>query len=128
MSSFRGKDIFGSGPHRFSFGVRGLDVQPLFRLFNDSLLSGTAAIGDLEIEVGVKGRLIAPSDAQLWLLRQGVAVESGLNLGTGTLIDDRGRAITEVRLIRYEELGPVDVGRTLSIGYTATFRRTRETF
>lgn len=56
MSSFRGIDLFGSGPHRFSLGPQGLQILPNGVIFGSDLLPGFQAIGPTETQVLVTGR------------------------------------------------------------------------
>jgi hypothetical protein len=124
-SSFRGQDIFGSGPHRFAVGRRGLAVVPLWVLngvgFNDG--SGSVALGEVDFEVVVRGRLVGATEAQLWTRREGVRGEATMPVKVGALVDLDGRSWAGMTMIRYEEAGPIERGRVWSVRYTATFRR-----
>lgn len=122
-SSFRGADLFGSGPHRFSVGRQGQYVLPLAVSTGDVLLPGSAAYGDLEIEVIVRGRLVASTEAGLWALRDAVVAASASSLASGVLVDQHARTWADMKLIRYEEADRTDRGRVRSVGYVATFRR-----
>lgn len=124
MSGFRGQDLFGSGPHRFAVAARGQEVQPLWRLFDNPLLPGSQAIGDVELEIVVTGRLVATTEGGLWTLRQAVASSAAFSLGSGTLVDNGGRSFTGMRLVAYTEGDRIDRGRVWSMGYEARFRRT----
>ncbi len=123
MSTFRNKNLFGSGPHVFSFGPRGLESQPQWRLLGDSFSPGSGVIGALELEIVVTGRLVAASEAALWTLREAVVAEASPTLMGGTLLDNSGRTFLDMRLASYEETGGVVRGRAWSIGYAARFRR-----
>lgn len=123
MSSFRGLDLFGSGPHRFAVLERGQETQPLWRLFDNPLLPGSQAIGDRDFGVVVTGRLVAGTEAALWALREAVAGEAEFADGVGTLVDNGGRSFAGLRLVSYVEEDRVDRGRVWSVGYTATFAR-----
>ena len=124
-SSFKGIDLFGSGPHRFVAGRRGLYAVPLSVVADDPTVAGSSWFGDLEAEVHVLGRLVAPSEAGLWALRDAIAAQADSTSTPvpGTLIDLHGRSWSSVSLYRYEETGPVDRGRVWSVGYAARFRR-----
>ena len=123
MSSFRGKDLFGSGPHRTVIARRGLLVVPFAVEFNSPIIPGARAHGDLELIVSIRGRLVASSESALWTLREAVAGEAEFADGDGTLVDTRGRSFEGMWLIRYEEFGAVDRGRNWSMAYEAAFRQ-----
>jgi hypothetical protein len=121
-SSFKSVDLFGSGPHRFFYGTQGQHVVAL-RAFSDPSVPGSAAFGDLELEVFVRGRLVAASEAVLWTLRDAITAQSAFSAGSGTLIDHHGRSWSGMTLWSYEEEDRTDRGRLVSIGYEARFRK-----
>jgi hypothetical protein len=123
VSSFRGEDLFGSGPHRFSVARRGVEVVPVSVVSGDPLQPGSIAYGDREVIVEVRGRLVAATEALLWGLREAIVDEARFSLGSGMLVDTRGRSWDGMWFIRYEEKGTVDRGRVWSVGYEAAFRR-----
>jgi len=123
MSSYRGLDLFGSGPHRTEIARRGQVVVPWSVATDNPIVPGAATYGDLELIVTIRGRLVASSESALWGLREAVAAESAFAEGGGTLVDTRGRSYEAMWFIRYEEFGAVDAGRVWSIGYEAAFRR-----
>jgi hypothetical protein len=123
MSSFRGIDLFGSGPHRFSLGPQGLQILPNGVIFGSDLLPGFQAIGPTETQVLVTGRLVAPTDTALWGLRNSIVAEADADKDAGELADGRGRTWADMWLVDYSEEDHVDRGRLISIGYVATFRR-----
>ncbi len=122
MSSFKSTDLFGSGPHRFR-------VRPERQLLagNAELEttppSGTTALGRMELEVVVEGRLVATTESGLWALRDEIAQYLSDPLSHGDLEDDHGRVWEKMSLVAFEAKGPVDRGRTLSIGYACTFHQ-----
>lgn len=124
-SEFKGLDLFGSGPHRFFVGAQGLRAVPLAVLGDDPTIEGSAWFGDLELEVFVRGRLVAPSESALWTLRDAVAAQADSDNTPvpGTLIDPHGRAWASMSMVRYEESDRVDRGRVWSVGYLCRFRR-----
>jgi hypothetical protein len=124
-SSFKGLDLFGSGPHRFVMGRQGLYAVPLSVVGGDPAQEGSSWFGDLELEVHVLGRLVAESEASLWALRDAITAqaESSNTPVPGTLVDGHGRVWESMSLYRYEETGPTDRGRVWSVGYVARFRR-----
>ncbi|GJM19278.1 MAG: hypothetical protein DHS20C14_14910 [Phycisphaeraceae bacterium] len=125
MSSFRGNDIFGSGPHRVTAPARRLLVIPKWVQFQQPHDDGTGSevTGAKEEIMSVSGRLVAPDEATLWALREAVAAEAELPEKKGDLIDNDGRTWAAMTMISYEELGVVDRGRVWSVRYEATFRR-----
>lgn len=121
-SSFKSVDLFGSGAHRFHLGVQGQHVVAL-RAFSDPSVPGSAAFGDLELEVFVRGRLVAASESALWTLRDAISVQAAFSAGAGTLIDLHGRTWSGMTLWSYEEEDRTDRGRLVSMGYEARFRK-----
>jgi len=125
MSSFRALDLFGSGPHRFVVPERALVVIPLWVIgsygYDDG--SGSVVLGEKELIVEVRGRLVASDEAGLWALRGAVAGEADTPQTKGALVDNDGRTWSDMTLVKYEETGAVDRGRVWSMGYVATFRR-----
>lgn len=120
-SSFKAKDLFGSGPHRFALGRQGSLV--LSNLAMGLYSSGSVPLGLLELDVIVTGRLIAQSESGLWYFRDAIVAEL-LNPPTpGTLIDLHGRTWTNMSFITYQEADRTDRGRLHSMAYTAVFRR-----
>ena len=120
-STFKGLDLFGSGPHVFEVGRQGRRVVSLSVVAGDASVPGTFESGDYELRVTVKGKLVASSDADLWLLRDAIAAEAAFQVPGGDLIDQHGRIWSGVKLFWVEWSGAVDRGRELSIGYEALF-------
>lgn len=121
-SSYKTLDLFGSGPHRFHVNEQGLYVVAL-RAFGDPSTPGSVALGDLEMEVIVRGRLTAVSNAALWSLRDAIKAQATFPTAAGTLIDHHARSWSDMTLWQYTEDDRVDRGRAISIGYEAVFRR-----
>lgn len=121
-SSFKGVDLFGSGPHRFSMGEQGLYTVAL-RAFGDPSIPGSAGFGTLELEVVVRGRLTGSSDGALWTLRDAIKAQATHPATSGTLVDHHGRSWTGMTLVKYDEQDRVDRGRVVSVGYEARFRK-----
>ena len=111
-SSFKGSDLFGSGPHVFEVGRQGRRIVSLAALSGDPSVQGTIESGDYELRVTVKGRLVAGSESALWTLRDAITAESGFEVTGGNLVDHHGRAWNGVKLFWVEWDGPVDRGRT----------------
>jgi hypothetical protein len=121
MSSFKSIDLFGSGPHRFAVGKQGEDVVPNFTLGAGG--SGSTAVGPIELDVIVSGRLVAASESALWTLRDAVTAQLADPPVPGTLTDGHGRTWTGMSFITYQEGDRTDRGRVVSIEYRAVFRR-----
>lgn len=120
-SSFKGIDLFGSGPHRFAVGKQGefaLSGPALGAFVPDS-----TPLGLMELDITVKGRLIAASESALWTLRDSVVAQLVHPPPRGTLIDLHGRSWTDMSFITYEEADRTDRARVWSVAYTAVFRR-----
>ncbi len=124
-SSFKGLDLFGSGAHRFALGRQGLYAVPLSVVGGNATLAGSSWFGDLELEVHVRGRLVAASESALWTLRDAVSAQSASTVSPipGVLIDLHGRTWASMSFYRYEEEDHIDRGRVWSVGYLARFRR-----
>ena len=121
-SSYKGQDIFGSGPHRFALAPEGLFVASKTSL-NGFPTPGSVALGLLELEVVVTGRLVAPGDDDLWDLRDAITLLAAFPTSPGTLVDHQGRSWSDVTLISFETADRIDRGRVVSVGYVARFRR-----
>jgi hypothetical protein len=121
MSTFKGLDLFGPGPHEVTVGPRGSFVLPDAALGSPG--PNSYAVGVRELDLAVEGRLVAASLAALEAQRDAVAAQL-LNPPTaGTLVDPHGRAWAGLSFISFEERGPVERGRVWSLAYTARFRR-----
>lgn len=122
-SSFKSKNLFGSGPHRFGQGRQGQLMVSWISLGQTQ--PGTVALGLTELDVVVTGRLTAASESALWTLRDAIVAELQETPTTGTLVDQHGRAWTGMTFIDYRELERTDRGRVRSVGYAAVFRKIR---
>ena len=123
-SSFKGADLFGSGPHRFGQGRQGQVMLSWISL--GTVQPGTVAIGLTELDVTVTGRLVASSEAALWALRDAVVAEFEESPNPGTLVDQHGRSWAGMSFIDFREGDRTDRGRVCSIAYEAVFRKIRE--
>lgn len=120
-STFKGLDLFGSGPHRFSVGPRGQLITANF--FNGGGNAGSTLQGLIAWQVIVKGRLVAGSEAALNALRDAVIAQLEPLPTPGTLVDTRGRTWSDMNFVTFQEGDRVDRGRVWSVTYTATFVR-----
>ena len=123
-SSFKGVDLFGSGPHRFSLDRQGHLVISAFGGFGD-FSPDTFPIGLVELEVVVTGRLVAASESALWTRRDAIVAqfEDSFEPTPGALVDQAGRSFADMVIFDYVEDDRVDRGRAWSVGYEARFRR-----
>ncbi len=122
-SSFKGVDLFGSGPHRFSQARQGQLM--LTRLYFGDISPGTIPIGLREPDVIVAGRLVAASESTLWTLRDAVVAQLQESPTPGTLVDRHGRSWSNMTFIDWREGDRTDRGRVRSVAYVAVFRRVR---
>lgn len=120
-SSFKSKDLFGSGPHRFAMGKRGQLVVSSFALGAGD--AGSVWLGLIETDITVRGRLQATSEAALWTLRDAVVAELVDPPVAGTLVDLNGRSWSTMSFVSYVEGDRTDRGRVRSVAYTAIFRK-----
>ncbi len=123
-SSYKSLDLFGSGPHRFAVRAEGELVVSVLSLGTPA--SGSVALGPLETEVIIAGRLIAASDAALWTIRDAITAQFAPPLSPGTLVDHHGRSWSDMSFIRFEPGDRTDRGRMVSLAYRAVFRRIAE--
>ena len=121
MSLFRKKDLFGSGPHRIAVGVQGNSVVPNVLIGGPP--PGSTPQGVRELDVIVRGRLVATSESALRNLREAITDLIDQPPITGELIDTVVRAWPDMSLISYTEDDRVDRGRVWSLAYTVVFRR-----
>ena len=122
-SSYLGIDVFGSGAHRFVVGRQGRRIISLAAIVGSASEAGTAQFGDLELRVEVRGRLVASSEAGLWLVRDALLDQTGLGVNPGVLEDGHGHQWAGMTLLTIEEDGEIARGREISVGYVATFGR-----
>lgn len=123
-SSFKGLNLFGSGPHRFARSRQGHLLIP--DLAFGGYTPKTHAMGVLELEFVVRGRLVASSSSGLWALRDAITDQITDPPSKGALIDLSGRSYEGMSFVRYDEGPRVDRGRAHSIAYVARFRRLLE--
>lgn len=120
-SSFKGLDLFGSGPHVFHVQKQGRRVVSLAALSGDPSVAGAIESGDRLLGVTVNGRLVSSSETGLWSKRDALTTQAGFGVVSGTLTDSHGRSWSDMYLLTVEWDETVDRGRTVSIGYRASF-------
>lgn len=123
-SMYNGSALFDSGPHQFIVERQGqTELSPGWQPPQGQPYAKWTPIGPVQLSVRVRGRLTAATESGLWALRDALAGALTTSPSSGTLEDGNGRSWPGMWLVRYEETGPVDVGRVWSIGYEAVFRR-----
>lgn len=122
-SSFKGQNLFGSGGHRFVNRKLGRRVVSNASVQGNPVAPGTFESGDWEVWVEVRGRLVASTDSWLWSLRDAILDEAAFEVSEGTLIDEHGHQWEDMKLLSYEETGPTQRGRDVSVGYVVVFGR-----
>ncbi|MGJ8637204.1 MAG: hypothetical protein ACSHX5_10200 [Phycisphaerales bacterium] len=122
-SSFKGQNLFGSGGHRFVNRKLGRRVISNSSVEGSPLFPGTFEAGDWEVWVEVRGRLVASSDSSLWALRDLILAQAAYGVSEGTLEDEHGHEWEDMKFLTYEETGPTQRGRDVSVGYIAVFGR-----
>lgn len=120
MSSFKGLNLFGSGPHRFEHGPRGQLITIDF--FGGDPGGGSTAQGLIDWTIVLRGRLTASGESALRTLRDAVIAQLQATPTPGTLIDENGHSWANMTFVRYTEDGPVNKGRVWSVGYEAVFQ------
>jgi hypothetical protein len=120
-SSFKGLDLFGGGPHRFVSVREGEQVVASYLLGGDG--AGGIAMGLVDVEVRVRGRLVAISEQGLWLQRDAILALISHPPDPGRLIDTRGRRWENMSLVGFVPDDRTDRGRVFSLGYECFFRR-----
>jgi hypothetical protein len=122
MSTFDSADLFGSGPHRFSLGIRGQQLARNSDVTADPASAGLQAIGSLDGEVLVRGRLVAADDAGLQALIDAIAAKLDVE---SNLVDNHSNTYADVTFISFAAADRTDRGRDVSLGYTARFLKFR---
>lgn len=120
-SSFNNLDLFGSGPHRFAQATIGQYV--LVNARADPFQAGQTPIGPLNLVIIVRGRLVAPSESDLWDLRDAIAAQLTDPVTTAALKETSGRTWPDMSFIAFAPADRTDRGRGFSLAYTATFVR-----
>lgn len=120
MATFRGLDLFSSGPHRVRINLAGRLYLPPLVGINTS--SSTLDVTTAELQIEQSGRLAAPDEATLWQRVQAI-VDTAEGVQPGTLLLDSGQQWTNLRMLRFGTPDPPDRGREFSIAYTIEYRR-----
>ncbi|GJQ28610.1 MAG: hypothetical protein HBSAPP03_04940 [Phycisphaerae bacterium] len=119
-TTFKGLNLFNSGPHRVEFGPRGHLVTIDF--FGGGSGGGSTAQGLTDWTLVVRGRLVATSESALHTLREAVRAQLQATPTAGTFIDHHGHSWSGLTFVRYAEHGPADRGRAWSVAYEAVFQ------
>ena len=119
--TFKSLALFASGPHLPLIQPMG---ELLMSLLNQGQsASGFSAVGALALVIEVRGRLLPTSTATITdqLLDIEAQLEDPPTGGDLELPD--GRVFPEMCFTRFERTAPLDIGRTESQAYVATFTR-----
>lgn len=119
-SSFKGVNLFGSGPHRFREEPQGQLVVSVMSLGTPT--SGSVGLGQLERRVVVKGRLVSTTESGLRSLRDALAAQALSPWSNGTLVDQHGATWSQMWLTKVVWDDRTDRGRARSVGYEAYFQ------
>lgn len=119
-TTYKGINLFGSGPHRVEFLAKGHLITIDF--FGGGTGGGSTAQGLTDWQVVVRGRLVAASESSLRTLRDVVISQLQATPTPGTLVDHHGHSWAGLSFVKYTEQGPMDKGRVWSIGYEAVFQ------
>src|SRR4051812_3537597 len=123
MSTYKGLDLFGPGPHRFAEGPRGEVTDS--ELFQSPPNSGSRYIGPAELTVIVSGRLVAPTEAELWDAVDAIAAQI-IHPPAPGLLDAGPRSWADMSFVHFAPADRVDRGREVSLAYTTKFLKFRE--
>ncbi len=121
MSSFDGEDIFGSGPHRFHLGTLGAQLAGAAELSGDPGKPGEEAVGLLDGQVIVRGRLVAETDEGLADRLDAIRAKLSHPPVVGALVDGHGATYTDMSFVSFTPTDRVDRGVRVSMGYAARF-------
>ena len=122
-SSFKGLNLFGSGPHRFALAHQGQALSS--ELFEPTPASGSLYRGLTELQVVITGTLIAASESALWTLRDAITDQLLDPPEPGTLIDLHGRTWADMSFIKFTPADRTNRGRVVSLAYEARFLKFR---
>jgi len=117
MSSFREKDLFGSGPHRFVAHGRTLRHAIHEPPGGDGVQIAAQGRGGRHIEQA--GTLVADNVAGLQ--NQIDAIEATMDGVAGDLIDEQGRTFAGVLMLSFDCGRVRATGRRLAVDYTASY-------
>ena len=118
-SSFDSTDLFGSGPHRFHLGPFGQQI--IQRTTLDPGQAGTQAIGPLDADIRVRGRLVADDDSALWSLINTIAAKLTDPPTVANLNDLHGHSFKDFAFISFTPADRIDRGSKVSMAYEARF-------
>jgi hypothetical protein len=120
-TSYKGLNLFGSGPHRVLHGRRGHLVTLDF--FSGGSGGGSTAHGLTDWRLVVRGRLVGSSESSLRTVRDAVIAQIQAAPTPGTFLDHHNHAWTGLIFVQYRESGPVEKGRVWSVAYEAVFQQ-----
>ena len=121
MSSYKGLDLFGSGPHRFRLPPMGQQVQS--RSAFGAILPGVDSIGAAQVVVAVNGRLTAFDHDQLRERLDDLRIQLELWPTAGVLVSNTAFSWNTMSFARFAPAELIDRGREVSLAYEALFIR-----
>lgn len=121
MSSYKGNNLFASGPHRFEIG--GVAQRTVERALPGADGVRLSAMGRTGRSITQMGTLIADDIAGLDALT--AAIESSLDGESGELIDDLSRRWTDVVMLAFEPEHTRRIGVRLAVDYTIRYSQVR---
>lgn len=119
--TFDSTPIFGPGPMRTHEGERGSQV--LIKARVSAFDPGSQAIGPLEVNVHVRGRLVADSDSSLHAAIDAVHTLLTHPPTAATLADGRSRSWSDMSFTSFTVADRIDRGRETSVSFEARFVR-----
>jgi len=121
MSTYKGQDLFSSGPH--AFRVRGLSQR--HQLVEQPTIDGARVVplGRTARIIDQFGALYGDSVAQLQSVLD--AIESASDGTPGLLVDDLGRPWPDMVLVEFNPARIRRAGVRLGVNYTLRYIQTR---
>ncbi len=120
-SSFNSLDLFSSGPHRFFVGPMG--TQLIENTAISPTTPGRQAIGSLDGDITIRGRLIAANDENLWTIITTITDQLTTPPSIGDLIDLNDHTFKSVSFISFTLLSPFDRAANCSVPFEARFTK-----
>ncbi len=117
MSSYRGIDLFGSGPHRFV--VRGIEQRAVSHVAPGVDGERITPMGRSNRRIDQSGTLVGDDIASLEAQRG--AIESAMDGQPGDLVDDVGRTHERVVMLVFDTEQVRRIGPRLAMDYQVRY-------
>lgn len=121
-ATYKATAYFSSGPHRFRIGNTGRVLFPPFSPNNGGDVS--VDVATRELRIFQTGRLTAATEAALWTLWTTLRAVAEAT-SAGTLVLHSGKSFTDMHMVRFESMGPIDRGRLFSMPYEIEYLQVR---